>query len=221
MEFGKVLTKKTAIVVSTVTIIAIILVATYMPAFAATSEDSEDSHHRGFWAQEAQIALIRARRAISNATDVVVEQAAQGENVTVAKNTLKASIRIYGFGERVFGKERYRASFFTAMLSALVARDSARIALENSETVELIVGEVSQEIDEMEVLLDELEESGVDVSLPRRILERANATYTKARELLENEKLVRGVVAAEISRIIAHVAKEVALISKVFPSLSQ
>lgn len=38
---------------------------------------------------------------------------------------------------------------------------------------------------------------------------------------MENEKPVRVVVAAETSRLIARVAKEVALISKVFPPLSQ
>lgn len=209
VEFGKVLTKKTAIAVSTVSIIAIVLMATYMPSFAATTEGSKNSPRRqGPWA--ATVAIRKARRAISHATDVLLEQATEGGNVTLAKNVLRASIRIYGFSERAFGQERYRASFFTGILSALVARDSARIA-EGEANASTIVDEVGEKIGEIEDLLDELEGSGVGVSLPRRILGWANATHTRAKWLLEEERPVRAVVAGEVSRIIAQVAKKVAL----------
>lgn len=218
MKIRNMLTKKTAVAISAVAVVAFLLVAMGTTVFAA---DLSDTPSGGGWlAQRARWALWKARHQISHATDVIVEQAADGENVTIAKNTLKASILIYSFAERAFGKERYRASFAIAILSALVAHDSARIALEGPETVDVIVGEVGEKVEEVKEFIDELEESGVDVSLARRVWEYANATHVRAEELVEEEKPVRAVVAAEISRMIAQLAKEVALIAKAFPPLT-
>lgn len=209
MKFSKALTKKTVLAISTASIIAIIFVATYMPAFAITTDDSQNSSRRwGSWA--ATVAIRKARQAINHAMDVIVEQATGGENVTLAKNMLKASIRIYGFSERAFGQEHYRASFFTGILSALVAHDSARIA-EGEANATVIVDEIGDRIKEIETFLDELEASGVDVSLPHKMLRWANATHTRAERLLGEGKPIRAVVIAEVSRIIAQLAKKVAL----------
>jgi len=68
---------------------------------------------------------------------------------------------------------------------------------------------VKEKLDQVEEYIKELEDSGVDVGLAREVLERAEKLYTKAEELLK-EKPVRALVAAEMSRILAHVAERIA-----------
>jgi len=204
-RWTKVLTKKTTIAVLTVMIIATVLVATNVQALTNASATSGGD---GPWAERATKALKKARHAIDGAIDKIVEQAERGANVSLAKVVLKASIRIYGAAERLFGEGHYKKAFFAAVLSGLVARDSARVA-EDPEAIDAIMDEIGEKLGQVKDYIEELENSGVDVGLARKVLERAEKLYTKAEELLE-EKPVRALVAAEISRILAHVAEKIA-----------
>jgi len=205
-RWTRVLTKKTTISVLTVMIITTVLVAANVQALtnASATPDNSDSP----WAERATEALKKARHEINDAIDKIVEQAEHGANVSLAKVVLKASIRIYGAAERLFGEDHYKKAFFTAVLSGLVAHDSARLA-EDPKAIDAIMDEVKEKLDQVEEYIKELEDSGVDVGLAREVLERAEKLYTKAEELLK-EKPVRALVAAEMSRILAHVAERIA-----------
>lgn len=208
-RWTKVLTKKTTIAVLTVMIITTVLIAANAQASTGASATPGAGGNDGPWAERATRALKKARHEIDGAIDKIVEQAEQGANVSLAKVVLKASIRIYGAAERLFGEGHYKKAFFTAVLSGLVARDSARVATEGPEAIDAVMDEVEEKLDQVKECIEELEGSGVDVSLARKVLERAEKLYTKAEELLK-EKLIRALVAAEMSRILADVAERIA-----------
>jgi len=207
-RWTRVLTKKTTISVLTVMIITTVLVAANVQALTNASSTPGAGSSGGPWAERATKALKKARHGIDGAIDKIVEQAERGANVSLAKVVLKASIRIYGAAERLFGEDHYKKTFFTAVLSGLVAHDSARLA-EDPKAIDAIMDEVKEKLDQVEEYIKELEDSGVDVGLAREVLERAEKLYTKAEELLK-EKPVRALVAAEMSRILAHVAERIA-----------
>jgi len=209
-RWTKVLTKKTTIAVLTVMIITMMLIAANVQALTNASATLGADDSDGPWAERATKALKRARHEIDDAIDKIVEQAGQGANVSLAKGILKASIRIYGAAERLFGEGHYKKAFFTAVLSGLVAHDSARVATEGPKAIDAIIDEVEEKLDQVKKYIKELEKSGVDVSLARKVLERAEKLYTKAEELMKEEKPVRALVGAEISRILAHVAEKIA-----------
>jgi len=206
-RWTKVLTKKTTIAILTVMIIATVLIAANVQA--STNASATPNNSDGPWAERATKALRKARHEIDGAIDKIVEQSERGTNVSLAKGVLKASIRIYGAAERLFGEGHYKKAFFTAVLSGLVARDSARIAAEGPKAIDAIMDEIKEKLNEVREYLEEREESGVDVGLARKVLERAEKLYTKAEELLK-EKPVRALVAAEMSRILANVAERIA-----------
>jgi len=150
-----------------------------------------------------------------------MEQTEQGENVALAKKLLAASIKICEVAEGAYSEERYRKAYCTAILSTLVARDSARVAVDGPETVAVILDEIGEKIKEVEAFLDELEGSGVDVSLPRKVLGWAETVYTEAQDMLEDGNSIRAVVTAEKCRMITRVAVEIALITSRMPEIPE
>jgi len=200
-RWTKVLTKKTTIAVLTVMVITTVLIAANVQAL--TNASATPTGDDGPWAERAKKALKKARHEIDSAVDKIVEQAEQGANISLAKVVLKASIRIYGAAERLFGEGNYKKAFFTAVLSGLVARDSATVATEGPKAIDAIMDEVEEKLEQVKKYI-----SGVDVGLASKVLESAEELYMKAEEL--KEKHVRALVAAEISRILAHVAERIA-----------
>lgn len=194
------LKKKAILTVSVVLIIGMVLTATSVPALAADSSTTlnNDYDNDDPWPQRATKALRKAERVMGYAIDEIVEQAEMGEDVALAKNILKASIKIYGAAEK---------AFLMAVLSALVARDSARVAVESPETVNVITDEVADKLEQVRELIHGLEDSDTDVSRASKILSRAEELYAKAEELLVNKKPVRALVAVEMSRILARIAE--------------
>ena len=206
------LKKKAILTFSVVLIIGMVLTATSVPALAADSSTTfnNDYDNDDPWPQRATKALRKAERVIGYAIDEIVEQAEMGEDVALAKNILKTSIKIYGAAEKAFGEGQYRKAFLMAVLSALVARDSVRAAVEGPETINVIMGEVADKLEQVRELIHGLEDPDTDVSRASKVLSRAEELYAKAEELLANEKPVRALVAVEMSRILARIAEIIA-----------
>ncbi|MFQ5710242.1 MAG: hypothetical protein ACE5GD_00530 [Candidatus Geothermarchaeales archaeon] len=202
---------KLVITASTILVITLMLTTPTIQAFATPTQDQTISN---VWQERAKKALKKSRHAIAHAMDVIVEQAGQGENVTLAKNVLKASIRIYGAAERFFGEGKYRKAFLAAVLSALVARDSIRIANEGPDAVNDVFDEVGDKLEEVEELIEEMEESGDNLDRILKVFSRAQKLYEKAEGFLGDQKNVRGIVATEMSRILAHIAEKLAMRSQ-------
>ncbi len=192
-----------------VALVALVIAAPIIASNVQASETQTASDEE-LWLKRATKALEKAEKAINHAINKVVEQAELGTNVTLAKNVLKASIKIYGTAERKFGEGNYKKAFFMYVLSGLVSRDSARIAVNGSEALYTVMDEVAAKIEEVKGFLEKLAELGVNVSQEQALLQRAEEIYVKAEGLLADGKEVKAVVAVEVSRILAHAAEKMA-----------
>jgi len=101
VKYTEMSTRKMAIAISTTLVVAVIVIATTTPILGATHPATVNNEA---WAERAAWALTKAKRAMDYAIDKIVEQVESGKNVTLAKNTLKASIIIYGAAERTLVK---------------------------------------------------------------------------------------------------------------------
>jgi len=197
------LSGRNALILSAVALIVIVTAATIVTAMPTTSPSAKPNHP---WRRRAIRAMRRARRSIAYATNVIIEQAESGANVTVAKGVLHASARLYARAEGLLFQRRFaRASVF-ATLSRLVALDAARVAVNGTAAIQKAIGSVDEEIGQVEQLITQLNQSGVNVDRASRVLERARTLLARAGELLEEGRPVRAVVALEMSRILTHLA---------------
>jgi len=137
----KISNKRIAISIATILMVAAVLVAMCTPALSLANQSQPELERRA-QARRAVNAIRRARRAIGHAISNIIEQAEQGANVTLAKRTLRASIRIYLTAERALIGRHPKKAFLTATLSRLVACDSTRLAVEGPEALNTIIDEV-------------------------------------------------------------------------------
>jgi len=212
--------EKRKILASSVLLLVFLAVAFQVSTvIASTSSSNVNGEHSGgnigFWYRKAVKAIKASRFAIKRVAQIIKERREEGIDVSTSVKLLRASVKLHKTAVRLLVDGKPRRSLFSALLSILVARDAVKAAVENpEEAVVAIPSQVEAKIEEVRELLDRLEEEGVDVALPRRILEAAEKLNSRGRDLIGGGKIVRGVVMSEAGRILALLSQTIASRSK-------
>lgn len=190
----------------------LVVIALGIHVSTAASVSVQDADHgMGFWYRMAVRAVKASRHAIRRAAYIIRERAGGGVDVSTSVKLLRASVRIHKVAVAFLVNGNPRRSLLSASLSILVARDSVRVASENPEgAVSSIPSQVKSKIEEVRDLLNRLEDEGVDVTLPRRILNLAERLNGRGGNLIAEGRVVQGVVAAEMGRMLAWLSQVIA-----------